>query len=157
MAIAELGSGDEAVELFHMINPINHARHAADDRALPVEPYVLAGDVYGSRRTSAAAVGPGTRARRAGCIASASRTSSVCAGAATPSSVDPCVPSSWTDYTIDWRHGSSRYEITVTNPQRVWTGVVRADLDGAVVNHLAIPLTDDGATHVVRITMGRRD
>ena len=26
MALAELGSGDEAAELFHMLNPINHAR-----------------------------------------------------------------------------------------------------------------------------------
>ena len=30
MALARLGSGDEAAELFHMLNPINHARTAAD-------------------------------------------------------------------------------------------------------------------------------
>ena len=28
MAVAALGSGDEAVELFHLLNPINHARSA---------------------------------------------------------------------------------------------------------------------------------
>ena len=28
MALARLGYGDEAVELFHMINPINHTRDA---------------------------------------------------------------------------------------------------------------------------------
>ena len=34
MAMAKLGSGDEAVELFHMLNPINHARTAGGRRAL---------------------------------------------------------------------------------------------------------------------------
>ena len=28
MALARLGSGDEAAEVFHMLNPVNHARHA---------------------------------------------------------------------------------------------------------------------------------
>ena len=46
MALAELGNGDEAVELFHMLNPINHTRDAADVERYKVEPYVLAGDVY---------------------------------------------------------------------------------------------------------------
>ena len=30
MALARLGSGDEAAEVFHMLNPVNHARDAAD-------------------------------------------------------------------------------------------------------------------------------
>ena len=34
MAMARLGSGDEAVELFHMLNPINHTRTAGRRRAL---------------------------------------------------------------------------------------------------------------------------
>src|SRR5438128_12307431 len=46
MAIAHLGSGDEAVELFHMLNPINHTRSPADVERYQVEPYVMAADVY---------------------------------------------------------------------------------------------------------------
>ena len=46
MAIAQLGSGDEAVELFHMLNPINHTRTPADVERYKVEPYVVAADVY---------------------------------------------------------------------------------------------------------------
>ena len=46
MAIAKSGSGDEAVELFHMLNPVNHTRTAADAERYKAEPYVLAGDVY---------------------------------------------------------------------------------------------------------------
>ena len=66
------------------------------------------------------------------------------------------MPTAWTEYGIEWRHGTSRYDIQVANPDRVSTGVARAELDGVRVNHLAIPLVDDGATHTVRITLGRR-
>ncbi|HSD33126.1 MAG TPA: glucoamylase family protein, partial [Gemmatimonadales bacterium] len=46
MAVARLGNGDEAVELFHLLNPINHTRSAADVERYKTEPYVMAGDVY---------------------------------------------------------------------------------------------------------------
>ena len=46
MALARLGSGDEAAELFHMLNPINHTRTARDVALYKAEPYVVAGDVY---------------------------------------------------------------------------------------------------------------
>ena len=44
--------------------------------------------------------------------------------------VDPCVPSSWDRFAITWRIGTTTYEIEVTNPERMWTGVIKADLDG---------------------------
>jgi hypothetical protein len=47
------------------------------------------------------------------------------------------------------------YDIRVSNPEGVWTGVVRAELDGTAVDPRAIPLARDGAVHVVTITMGR--
>ena len=46
MAMTKLGSGDEAVELFHMLNPINRTRSLADVEQYRVEPYVIAADVY---------------------------------------------------------------------------------------------------------------
>ena len=46
MALAKLGYGDEAVELFHMLNPINHTRDAAAVARYTAEPYVVAADVY---------------------------------------------------------------------------------------------------------------
>ncbi len=46
MALARLGSGDEAAECFHMLNPVNHGRTAADVSRYKTEAYVMAGDVY---------------------------------------------------------------------------------------------------------------
>jgi cyclic beta-1,2-glucan synthetase len=49
MAMARLGSGDEAVELFHMLNPVNYSRTGRDVERYKAEPYVdsyvVAGDV----------------------------------------------------------------------------------------------------------------
>jgi len=154
MALARLGSGDEVAELFHMLNPINHTRTAADVERYKTEPYVVAGDVCA--RTSHAGRGgwswyTGSAAwlyraglesmlglRRLGCTFS----------------VDPCIPSSWPGYEIVWRVGRSQYVISVSNPERRCRGVSMAFLDDVVCNAAAIPLTDDGQTHQVRIVLG---
>ena len=46
IAFAMLGDGDKAGELFAMLNPINHARHARRVERYKVEPYVVCADVY---------------------------------------------------------------------------------------------------------------
>ena len=68
--------------------------------------------------------------------------------------IDPCIPTSWPEYTIAWRFGRTRYEIVVTNPERRCRGIAEAELDGAAVDARAIPLVDDGGTHDVRVVLG---
>src|ERR1700720_2676815 len=46
MAFAALGDSRRAWELFHLINPVNHARTEAAVATYKVEPYVVAADVY---------------------------------------------------------------------------------------------------------------
>jgi hypothetical protein len=38
----------------------------------------------------------------------------------------------------------------------VWTGVLKAEIDGKSVDYRSIPKATDTATHIVKITMGRR-
>jgi cyclic beta-1,2-glucan synthetase len=69
--------------------------------------------------------------------------------------LDPCIPRAWRSFEITFRYHSSRYEIVVENPHGVARGVSYAELDGAPVTGGAhIHLTDDGATHHVRIVLG---
>ena len=70
--------------------------------------------------------------------------------------INPCVPSSWTTFSITWKHRGATYEIEVSNPDRVWTGVMKAEIDGQAVDPQLIPNASDGGTHAVRITMGRK-
>jgi cellobiose phosphorylase len=154
MAIAQLGSGDEAVELFHMLNPINHTRTPAGVERYKVEPYVIAADVY----THPAHIGRGGWTWYTGSAAWMYRLGLESILGLTLRggcfAIAPCVPGSWDRFVVRWRHGKSLYEITVENPERRNRGVAEAVLDGARVDARAIPLVDDGAIRRLRVVMG---
>jgi cyclic beta-1,2-glucan synthetase len=155
MALARLGSGDEAAELFHILNPINHARAAGDVERYKTEPYVIAGDVY-AREPHAGRGGWSWYTGSAAWMYRAGLESMLGLrrrGAAT-FSVDPCIPSSWPEYEIAWRFESTHYKISVSNPDRQCRGVRSATLDGVSTDPAAIPLVDDGRTHDVRVLLG---
>ena len=46
MAMARMGDGNKAFDLFSMLNPINHARSRSEVLRYKVEPYVVAADIY---------------------------------------------------------------------------------------------------------------
>ena len=155
MAIARQGNGDEAAELFHMLNPINHTRTAGDVQRYRTEPYVLDGDVY-ARPPHAGRGGWSWYTGSAGWLYRAGLESILGVQRRGDTfTIDPCVPSSWDRYSIHWKIGDGAYEIDVHNPDRVWRGVLRAELDGDKVDHHAIPIVNDGKVHFVKITMGR--
>ena len=156
MAIAAQGNGDESAELFHMLNPINHSRTPADVARYRTEPYVLDGDVY-ARPPHDGRGGWSWYTGSAGWLYRAGLESIL--GLRRRGDhfyVDPCVPISWDKFSITWRVGATTYEIVVENPDRVWTGVVSAELDGQSVDVKAIPIVEDGGTHHARVTMGRK-
>ena len=62
-----------------------------------------------TRRTRAAAAGPGTPARRDGCTAWVSRACSGLTRQGETFSVDPCIPSWWPGFEVRWRFGRSSY------------------------------------------------
>jgi cyclic beta-1,2-glucan synthetase len=154
MALAQLGSGDEAAELFHILNPVNHTRTTADIARYQTEPYVIAGDVYG-RAPHAGRGGWSWYTGSAGWMYRAGLESILgLRRRGATFIVDPCIPSSWTEYQILWRYLNTRYEITVSNPDRRCRGVVTAELDGVAVNPQSIGLVDDGRTHQLRVVLG---
>jgi cyclic beta-1,2-glucan synthetase len=155
MALAKLGCGDEAVELFHMLNPINHARSTADADHYKTEPYVIAGDVYG-RAPHAGRGGWSWYTGSASWMYRAGIESMLgLRRRGQTFSVDPCIPSSWPEYTMTWRVGRTTYMMTVINPDRHSRGVLSATLDGKAIDAGTIPLMDDGQTHDIRVVLGR--
>ena len=156
MAFAALGDGDKAVDLFSLLNPINHARSRADVFRYKVEPYVVAADVY----ASAPHVGRGGWTWYTGSAGWMQR-----AGVESILGLrirgaflhlDPCVPKVWPMFEITVRRRSARYEITVGNPNGVSCGVRYAEMDGVEITErpLRWAMIDDGAVHRVRVTMG---
>jgi cyclic beta-1,2-glucan synthetase len=156
MAVARLGNGDEAVELFHMLNPVNHTRTPADVDRYKAEPYVTAGDVYAHPAHNGRGgwtwyTGSAGWMYRAGLESILGLTRHGDSFA-----IDPCIPAAWSGFSLRWQFGRARYEITVTNPQHHCRGVAAATLDGVACNASRIPLEDSDHTHRVEIVIGER-
>ena len=154
LALTRLGRGDEAIELFHMLNPINHSRTERDVLQYQTEPYAIAGDVYdhpshrgrGGWSWYTGSAGWAYRVAIEGILGLRRQ--------GTTFRVRPCIPSSWPGYSIAWRFGNSGYAISVENPEPLCSGIALAELDGAAVDPEAVALVDDGAEHELRIVLG---
>jgi cyclic beta-1,2-glucan synthetase len=156
LAFALLGDGDRAGELFSLLNPINHASTTAGIHRYKVEPYVVCADVYSATQH----VGRGGWTWYTGSAGWMYRTAvegilgiKVCG---TTLVIDPCIPRAWPGFEFTYKHGTSRYRITVKNPRGVTRGVAQATLDGKSLAGApgAIQLTDDGRYHYGEITLG---
>jgi cyclic beta-1,2-glucan synthetase len=156
MAFAALGDGDRAMELFALLNPINHTSTRAGLYRYRVEPYVVAADVYGEAPHSGRGgwtwyTGSAGWMYRAGVewlLGFRLR------GAAL--FIDPCIPRTWSGFSVAFRYHSARYDVRVENPHGVSRGVARAEIDGveAPIGEAGLPLVDDGKPHQVRIWLG---
>jgi cyclic beta-1,2-glucan synthetase len=154
MAIAKLGSGDEAVELFHLLNPINHTRTPAQLATYKGEPYVIAGDVY-DRAPHSGRVGWTWYTGSAGWMYRTGLESLLgLRRRGATFQIDPCIPAGWPSFAITCRFGSAEYEITVVNPYHQCRGVGSAQIDGAAVDPANIPILDDRRRHEVRVVLG---
>jgi cyclic beta-1,2-glucan synthetase len=153
-AFAKLGQGDRAMELFHLLNPINHADTPEKTARYMVEPYVIAADIY--NQTSHTGMGGWTWYTgssgwmyRLGIEAILGITR---VGKAL--NINPCIPRDWPGFKVDYRFGRAHYKISVENPHSVNRGIQQVQLDGNPLPGSLIALVDDGQLHVVQVVMG---
>ena len=155
LALARLGHGDEAMELFHMLNPINHMRTPESVERYRAEPYAVAADVY-AHPMHVGRGGWSWYTGSAGWMYQAAIEGLLgLRRAGATFSIDPCVPAMWPGFEIDWRIGATRYRITVTNAGHRGRGVRSVEVDGSPVDPHAIPIVDDGETHIVSVVLDR--
>jgi cyclic beta-1,2-glucan synthetase len=158
MAFAALGQGDKAVELFGLINPINHTATRAGVLRYKVEPYVVAADVY-SMPPHVGRGGWTWYTGSAGWLQRAGVESIL--GLRLEGDwliIDPRVPAAWPGFAMTLRYRGATYEIAVANPHGAGNGVLSIDLDGVahapVEGRARLRLVSDGATHAIAITLG---
>jgi cyclic beta-1,2-glucan synthetase len=156
MAHAMLGHGNQAGDLFALLNPITHSSTRADLQRYKVEPYVIAADIY----SVAPHAGRGGWTWYSGSAGWMYRTGleSILGFRVQGASLllAPCVPENWPGFEIAFKYRSARYNISVDNPHGVSRGIAHAELDGKVLplGQARIALADDGATHSVRVILG---
>jgi cyclic beta-1,2-glucan synthetase len=152
LATALSGDGDRAFELFQMLNPITHSDSPEGVDVYKVEPYVVAADVY----TAKGHLGRGGWTWYTG---SASWMYRIALEAilgfhqrGEKLYIEPCIPKTWNQFSIDYRFRSTTYRILVENPEGVERGLVELSVDGQSRDG-AIDLVDDGKEHVVSVLL----
>jgi cellobiose phosphorylase len=154
LATALEGRGDRAMELWNLINPVNHATTAKEAQHYKVEPYVVCADVYGAPPHT----GRGGWTWYTGSASWLYRVAiETILGFQLRGStlrIDSCVPTNWPGFELSYRHHSTTYKIVVDNSAGTGRGVRSIELDGQPVPNHAVQLSDDRQTHNVRVQLG---
>jgi cyclic beta-1,2-glucan synthetase len=155
IANALMGRGTEALNLFELINPINHTSSADGVSTYQAEPYVLCGDVY-SEGALRGRAGWSWYTGSSGWMYQAGL-EYIVGLKVHPNhfTIDPVIPASWPEFTLTYRRNNKTFVIEVINEGRIEHGVSAITINGKVVISREIPYEDPsyGATVSVRVTL----
>lgn len=153
LAYVGLDNGKRAVEIFSMVNPVNHALSKDEAMSYKVEPYVIAADIY--------SVDP--NAGRGGWTwytGSSGWMYTVGIEAilgfklnGSKLSIDPKIHPDWKSYKITYNYHESIYEITVNNPKGLSSGQRKITFNGVELDKDYIDLINDRGSHQVGIEL----
>ena len=148
-----LGFGDNAVELYKMINPIEHSSFKELANKYKVEPYVIPADIYGCGNIAGRGgwtwyTGSSSWYYKAGIeyILGLKISKGVL-------KLKPCVPKDWEKYRIRYEYKSSSYDITVDCKNNNSNDVLELKLDGQIVENKQINMINDGKIHEVEVVL----
>ncbi len=146
-----LGDGDRALEYYHSICPSAQA----DIETYRAEPYVYAQMIAGR---DAATPGEAKNSWLTGTAAWTFVTVSQGILGIKPGydglRIDPCISPGWGSYSVTRRFRGVTYEISVSNPDGVSTGVRSLTVDGAPVAGNVVPLADGSGPVRVEVVLG---
>lgn len=156
LAFAKLGEGDKAVDLFNLVNPINHSLNHDEMTRYKVEPYVVAADIYsvaphvgrGGWTWYTGAAGWLYQAGIEGILGISRQGASI--------GIAPVLPKNWPGYEATIQIESSTYRINVKQtPSEHKKFLSSAILDNANIAIIdgSLRLALDGQRHDLRIIM----
>lgn len=157
IATALQGHGNDAFELFNLINPINATASARGVSTYQAEPYVMCGDVY-SESSLRGRAGWSWYTGSSGWLYQAGLEFILGLRIHPLSfSVDPCIPSGWDRVSFTYRRAERTFKIEILNNDGVERGVRSIEINGTRRDDATIPYEDPsyGDEIAVRVTLGR--
>lgn len=152
-AFALMGDGEKALNLFNIINPINHTRTLIECEKYKTEPYVMAADIYGIDPH----MGRGGWTWYTGSSGWIYKVGlEYILGFRVEGEklyINPCIPKEWSRYSIEYKYLQTTYSIEVRNPCKLNNGVKYIKLDGKLVNEEYIKLINDNKNHYVEVVL----
>ncbi len=146
IAYALLRDGDKAFEVFDMLNPITHSRTDSEMRKYKLEPFVIAADVYANPLH----LGRGGWSWYTGAASWMYRFGiEFLLGLKFRGNmlyIEPCVPSSWKGYEVEYSYLNTIYKINVK-----MTGNRRIVIDNVSDSGNSFRLKNDGGIHFVEL------
>ncbi|MCM0650836.1 cyclic beta 1-2 glucan synthetase [Clostridium swellfunianum] len=148
LALAKLGYGHKAWKIYHMINPINHAKSHLDYERYKVEPYVMTADVYateghegrGGWSWYTGASGWMYRVGIEGILGLKMKGNK-------GFTVEPVIPEEWKGYQIYYQKGDCSYHIEIKRGDKK-----EIYLDGKLLEDSIIPYMEAG-DHTVEVNI----
>lgn len=148
-----LGFGDKALELYRMINPIEHARTKEASKKYKVEPYVISADIYGISNLA----GRGGWTWYTGSSSWYYKTGiEYILGLNIENGYikfNPCIPKNWKEYEIKYKWNDSIYNIKIKNPNGKNTGIEKVILNGKEIDNKEINLENNRGINEIEIIM----
>jgi cellobiose phosphorylase len=155
IASAIQGRGDQAFDLFDLINPIYATSSARGVDTYQAEPYVMCGDVY-SQNPLRGRAGWSWYTGSSGWLYQAG-VEHIMGLKVQPTGfyVDPCIPRSWDRVTMRYRRGARTFSIEILNPSGIERGVRSLEVNGEIVPSGLVPFEHPGHSDnvEVRVTM----
>jgi cellobiose phosphorylase len=70
--------------------------------------------------------------------------------------IDPCIPSTMSEYTVTRRFRGAKYTITILNPDGVCRGIKSINLNGQPLSGNIIPTQREGSDNFVTVVLGKQ-
>ena len=147
-----LGFGDKALQLYKMVNPIEHSKVSDAANKYKVEPYVIPADVYESENLAGRGgwtwyTGAASWYYKAGIeyILGLNIKKGIL-------SIKPCIPKDWKNYSIKFKWENSAYNINVINKNSESSVVKKILLDGVEIPN-SIKLDGSGKVFNIEVFM----
>lgn len=154
IALAHQGRGNDALEMFELINPINITRNAAGLERYKGEPYVFCGDVYSNSQHLGRA-GWSWYTGSSGWMYQAGLHEILGVRFVNKNVlVNPCIPEAWEGFSVNLKLGPGSIEISVKNPKRLQRGIHSFKINGVESESRAVPYPVGAGVTKVDIIMG---